>query len=170
MKMPNYFIENQNTDYNPHDDLSPEESASIIIGHVIDGIEIARRHNLPDIIIDFIRTHHGTSKTQYFLYNYKQENPDQVIDESMFQYPGPVPYSKETAVLMMADSVEAASRSLKTYDGESIEKLVNSIIDTQVKEEQFIMSDITYKDVTMIKKMFKKKLMSMYHVRVEYPE
>ncbi len=170
MNMPNYFIENQNTDYNPHEDLSPEESANIIIGHVINGIEIARRNKLPDIIVDFIRTHHGTSKTQYFLYQYKQENPDEEIDESIFQYPGPDPYSKETAVLMMADSVEAASRSLKTYDGESIEKLVNEIIDTQVKEEQFIMSDITYKDVTLIKKLFKKKLMSMYHVRVEYPE
>ncbi|MCB0803721.1 MAG: HDIG domain-containing protein [Flavobacteriales bacterium] len=170
MNMPNYFIENQNTDYNPHEDLSPEESASIIIGHVINGIEIARRNKLPDIIIDFIRTHHGTTKTQYFLYQYKKENPDEKIDESMFQYPGPIPYSKETAVLMMADSVEAASRSLKTYDGESIGNLVNTIIDSQVAEEQFILSDITYKDVTLIKKMFKKKLMSMYHVRVEYPE
>lgn len=169
MNMPNYFIENQNSDYNPHEDLSAEESASIIIGHVINGIEIARRNNLPDIIIDFIRTHHGTTKTQYFLMEYKKDRIEESIDESIFQYPGPIPYSKETAVLMMADSVEAASRSLKSYDGESIGNLVNSIIDMQVKEEQFILSDITYKDVTLIKKMFKKKLMSIYHVRVEYP-
>ncbi len=170
MNMPNYFIENQNSDYNPHVELSSEESASIIIEHVIRGIEIARRYKLPDIITDFIRTHHGTTKTQYFLKVYKNENPEEEIDESLFQYPGPIPYSKETAVLMMADSVEAASRSLPQYDGESIEKLVNSIIDHQIAEEQFAVADITFKDINQIKKMFKKKLMSIYHVRVEYPD
>lgn len=170
MNMPNYFIENQNTDYNPHDDLSPEESAKVIIDHVIHGIEMAKKHNLPDIIIDFIRTHHGTSKTQYFLKNYKNEQNEQEVDESIFQYPGPTPYSKETAVLMMADSVEAASRSLKSYDGESIETLVNGIIDAQVAELQFINSNITFSDISQIKKIFKRKLMNIYHVRVEYPE
>ncbi len=170
MNMPNYFIENQNSDYNPHADLSPEESAEIIVGHVIDGIEIARRNKLPDIIIDFIRTHHGTTKTQYFLKQFRQENPEADIDESVFQYPGPIPYSKETAVLMMADSVEAASRSLKKYDADSISNLVNGIINYQVAEQQFVQADITYKDVTLLKKMFIKKLMSIYHVRVEYPE
>lgn len=170
MNMPNFFIENQNSDYNPHQDLAPEESASIIIDHVINGIELARRNKLPDIIIDFIRTHHGTTKTQYFYHQFKKENPDVEIDDKKFTYPGPIPYSKETAVLMMADAVEAASRSLKQYDGSSIEKLVNAIIDGQVSENQFVMSDITYKDVTLIKKMFKKNLMNIYHVRVEYPE
>jgi putative nucleotidyltransferase with HDIG domain len=170
MGMPNYFIENQNSDYNPHDELSPEESAAIIIEHVINGIEIARRFKLPDIIIDFIRTHHGTTRTAYFFHKYKEENPDQEIDESMFRYPGPEPYSKETAVLMMADSVEAASRSLKNYDGKAIENLINSIIDSQIEEEQFSMAEITFKDISHIKKIFKKKLMSIYHVRVEYPE
>ncbi len=170
MNMPNYFIENQNTDHNPHDDLSPEESAKIIIDHVLDGIEMAQKHKLPDIIIDFIRTHHGTTKTQYFLRNYKKDNPEAEIDETKFQYPGPTPYSKETAVLMMADSVEAASRSLSSYDGESIEKLVNAIIDHQIEEQQFINSNITFKDITQIKRIFKRKLMNIYHVRVEYPE
>jgi len=170
MNMPNYFIENQNPNYNPHTELSPEESASIIIEHVIRGIEIARRYKLPEIIVDFIRTHHGTTRPEYFYRLYKEENPEEVIDDKKFQYPGPVPYSKETAVLMMADSVEAASRSLSKYDGESIEKLVNSIIDHQINENQFDFADITFKDINQIKKMFKKKLMSIYHVRVEYPE
>lgn len=170
MHNPNYFIENQNSDYNPHDELTPEESASIIIEHVIRGIEMARRYNLPDIIIDFIRTHHGTSRTLYFYRQHKEQNPEMEIDESKFRYPGPIPYSKETAVLMMADSVEAASRSLASYDRQSIENLVDGIIDMQIKEEQFVTASITFKDITEIKKIFKKKLMSIYHVRVEYPE
>lgn len=170
MNMPNYFIENQNTDYNPHDELSPEESAQVIIEHVTKGIELAKKNNLPDILIDFIRTHHGTSKTQYFLKNYKSDHVGEEIDERLFQYPGPKPYSKETAVLMMADSVEAASRSLKSYDGESIEKLVSGIIDAQVADQQFSNSNITFSDISLIKKIFKRKLMNIYHVRVEYPE
>jgi putative nucleotidyltransferase with HDIG domain len=170
MNMPNYFIENQNSDYNPHDELPPEESSKIIIEHVILGIEMARRYKLPDILIDFIRTHHGTTKTQYFLRKYKEEHPDEEIDERKFQYPGPIPYSKETAILMMADSVEAASRSLSSYDGKGIENLIDNIIDNQIKEEQFAMANITFRDITTIKKIFKKKLMSIYHVRVEYPD
>lgn len=170
MNMPNYFIENQNSDYNPHDELAPEESAAIIIEHVLLGIEMARRYKLPDIIIDFIRTHHGTNKTRFFYKKYMEEHPDEDFDHSIFQYPGPIPYSKETAILMMADSVEAASRSLSSYDGEGIESLVNNIINSQIKEDQFIMSNITFSDITTTKKIFKKKLMSIYHVRVEYPE
>ena len=171
MSNPNYFIENQNSDYNPHDELDPQESAGIIIDHVISGIELARRNNLPDIIIDFIRTHHGTTRTEYFYRVYKEQKPEINKEEtSSFQYPGPIPYSKETAVLMMADSVEAASRSMKNYDGESIENLINSIIDNQIKEGQFERSNITFSDITQIKKMFKKRLMSIYHVRLEYPE
>jgi putative nucleotidyltransferase with HDIG domain len=170
MNMPNYFIENQNSDYNPHEELEPEESAALIIEHVIRGIEMARRYKLPDIITDFIRTHHGTTKTMYFFHQYKEQNPDIEIDEDKFRYPGPIPYSKETAVLMMADSVEAASRSLPKYDGNSIQKLVDGIIDLQISEGQFATANITFKDITEIKKIFKKKLMSIYHVRVEYPE
>lgn len=170
MNMPNYFIENQNSDYNPHDELPAEESSKIITEHVILGIEMARRYKLPDILIDFIRTHHGTTKTQYFLRKYKEEHPEEDVDERKFQYPGPIPYSKETAILMMADSVEAASRSLSSYDGKGIENLIDHIIDNQIREEQFAMANITFRDITTIKKIFKKKLMSIYHVRVEYPD
>ena len=168
MLAPAYFIENQ-SGINPHDELGYEESADIIINHVIKGIELAKQHNLPEQIIDFIRTHHGTTKTQYFLRMHKNENPEN-IDETIFQYPGPIPYSKETAVLMMADSVEAASRSLKVYDNDSITGLVEKIINSQVNENQFINTNITFKDVTAIKKMFIKKLMNIYHVRIEYPK
>jgi len=170
MVSPAYFIENQTSGVNPHDELSYEESAKVIINHVIHGIELAKKHNLPEQIIDFIRTHHGTTKTQYFLRMFHKENPGIELDESIFQYPGPIPYSKETAALMMADSVEAASRSLKKYDLDSITQLVEGIIDYQVKENQFVNTDITFSDVTTIKKMFIKKLMNIYHVRIEYPK
>jgi hypothetical protein len=169
MNAPAYFIENQ-SGVNPHDELGYEESASIIINHVINGIELAKKHNLPEQIIDFIRTHHGTTKTQYFLKMYLADNPDENIDEDLFQYPGPTPYSKETAALMMADSVEAASRSLKVYNNETITKLVNGVIDYQVNENQFVNTNITFRDITLIKKMFVKKLMNIYHVRIEYPK
>lgn len=168
--MPVYFIENQATGMNPHDELSFEESASIIISHVVRGIEKARAYKLPDIVIDFIRTHHGTTNTGYFLSRYKLNNPEEVVDEELFRYPGPIPYSKETAVLMMADAVEASSRSLPAYDSDSIDELVERIIDNQAEQHQFDNSDITLKDITAIKKIFKKKLRSIYHVRVEYPK
>ena len=170
MLAPAYFIENQSSGLNPHDELGYEESAEIIINHVIKGIELAKQHKLPEQIIDFIRTHHGTNKTQYFLRMYKADHPDEEIPADLFQYPGPIPYSKETAVLMMADSVEAASRSLKTYDNDSITQLVSNIINAQVNENQFINTDITFNDVNVIKKMFIKKLMNIYHVRIEYPK
>lgn len=163
-----YFIENQATGMNPHDELSFEESASIIIKHVVRGVEKAKAHKLPDIVIDFIRTHHGTTNTGYFLTMFKKLNPDDEVDEELFRYPGPIPYSKETAVLMMADAVEASSRSLPTYDSETIDALVERIIEGQADQHQFDNSDITLKDITAIKKIFKKKLRSIYHVRVAY--
>lgn len=169
MEMPMYFIENQASGMNPHDEMNFEESAAMIISHVIKGIEIARKNNLPEQIIDFIRTHHGTTITAYFYRSYQKAFPEEKIDESKFHYPGPIPFSKETAVLMMADSVEAASRSLKKYDVESIDNLVESIINTQIEQNQFMNSDITFKDINTLKKIFKKKLMNIYHVRVEYP-
>jgi putative nucleotidyltransferase with HDIG domain len=167
---PQYFIENQVHGYNPHDELSNEESAEIIINHVIDGIEMARKSKLPDVIIDFIRTHHGITRVEYFYRLFLQENPDQEVDESLFTYPGPKPYSKETAVLMMADGVEAASRSLKKYDRESIESLVNTMIDNNIKSGQFENADINFKDIKRIKKIFIKMLLNIYHVRIEYPK
>ncbi|MBC7411657.1 MAG: HDIG domain-containing protein [Bacteroidia bacterium] len=166
---PVYFIENQTTGVNPHDDISSEESATIITGHVKAGIELAKKNNLPDRIIDFIRTHHGTSKVQYFYQSYLKIHPDEKIDETLFQYPGPIPFSKETAVLMMADSVEASSRSLKQYNAETISALVNKIINKQIDDEQFINSDITFKNISTIKKIFIKKLLNIYHLRIEYP-
>ncbi|HEY0029622.1 MAG TPA: HDIG domain-containing protein [Bacteroidia bacterium] len=169
MEMPMYFIENQASGMNPHDEMSFDESAAIIISHVIKGIEIAKRNNLPEQIIDFIRTHHGTTITAYFYRSYKKAFPEEQIDESKFHYPGPIPFSKETAVLMMADSVEAASRSLKKYDMETIDNLVESIITTQIEQNQYMNSDITFRDINTLKKIFKKKLMNVYHVRVEYP-
>lgn len=166
---PVYFIENQTTGVNPHDDINSEESASIITGHVKAGIELAKKNNLPDRIIDFIRTHHGTSKVQYFYQSYINVHPDEEVDETLFQYPGPIPFSKETAVLMMADSVEASSRSLKQYNAETIDALVDKVINRQIEDQQFINSDITFKNISTIKKIFKKKLLNIYHLRIEYP-
>ncbi|MCK4568666.1 MAG: HDIG domain-containing protein [Bacteroidales bacterium] len=170
MDMPMYFVENQSTGVNPHDDLTNEESARIIISHVIKGVEKAKRHKLPEQIIDFIRTHHGTRKVEYFYTLYKKETPEDEVDKSEFTYPGPIPFSRETAVVMMADSVEAASRSLKEHKPQNINELVENIINRQVDTNQFINADITFKDITRIKKIFKKKLMTIYHVRIEYPE
>lgn len=169
MEMPMYFIENQANGINPHEDLNYDESAAIIIGHVIKGIEIAKKNNLPEQIIDFIRTHHGTTITAYFYRSFQKAFPDELIDIEKFRYPGPIPFSKETAVLMMADSVEAASRSLKKYDVESIDSIVDLIVNTQIEQNQFMNSDITFKDIYTLKKIFKKKLMNVYHLRVEYP-
>lgn len=168
MDNPLYFIENQTSGINPHNELDFEESAEIIISHVKKGVEKAKKRNLPDSVIDFIRTHHGDSVVQYFYRSYLKHFPEEIVDEKKFRYPGPRPYSKETAVLMMADSVEAASRSLAKKDAESIENLVDSIIDYQIKEQQFINADITFKDITKIKKIFKKKLQNIYHTRIEY--
>ncbi len=170
MDMPMYFIENQSAGVNPHNELSFEDSAAIITGHVTKGIEIAKENNLPDQLIDFIRTHHGTTKAQYFYQSFLKNFPDEEIDVSVFQYPGPIPFSKETAVLMMSDSVEAASRSLKHYDADSLEKLVDRVIDSQIAQNQFANADITFKNITVIKRIFKKKLSNIYHLRIEYPQ
>lgn len=169
MESPMYYIENQASGVNPHEDLSFEESAGIVIGHVIKGIEIAKKYNLPEQIIDFIRTHHGTTTTAYFYRSFQKAFPEEKINEEKFHYPGPIPFSKESAVLMMADSVEAASRSLKKYDAENIDNLVELIITKQIEQNQFLNADITFKNINTIKKIFKKKLMNVYHVRVEYP-
>jgi len=168
MKNPQFFIENQSTGINPHDDLSFEESAEIIIEHVKNGITIAKANNLPDELIDFIRTHHGTSMVQYFYKQYVASFPDELEAGEKFTYPGPKPFSRETAVLMMADAVEAAARSLKQPTAEIIDHLVENIINKQIDEEQFVNADITLKAITQIKKLFKKKLQSIHHVRVVY--
>jgi putative nucleotidyltransferase with HDIG domain len=170
MENPMYFIENQVTGVNPHDELTFEESARIIIGHVIKGIEKAKKAKLPEQIIDFLRTHHGTGTVGYFYTMQQRENPEEEIDIRNFSYPGPIPFSKETSVVMMADSVEAASRSLKVIDEETINNLVETIINKQVDTGQFTNSDITLRDITKIKKILKRKLMNIYHIRIEYPK
>ena len=165
---PTDFTENQATGINSHDDLSPKESARIIIDHVLNGIELARKYNLPDRVIDFIRTHHGTSTVQYFYFKEKEKNEDAAIED--FQYPGPLPFSKETAILMMADSVEAASKSLKNPTSTLIDAFVEKIIKKQMDEDQYLNADITFKEIQQIKKVLKKKLNNIYHLRIEYPE
>jgi hypothetical protein len=170
MVNPMYFTENQTTEVNAHYELSPADSAKIIIDHVIKGVEIAKKYNLPDRIIDFIRTHHGTSTTYYFLMKEKELNPDMEVDLKKFQYPGPNPFSKETAILMMCDAAEAASKSLKAPTAQSISDLIDKIIEKQMSANQFLNSDITFKEIETIKKVIKKKLLNMYHLRIEYPE
>jgi putative nucleotidyltransferase with HDIG domain len=170
MNEPQFFIENQLPDNNPHDDLEPEESAYIIINHVLKGIEMCREHKIPFDIIQFIQTHHGTSSVQFFLKRAKEkaEQKGIEIDENQFSYPGPKPKTKEHAILMMADSVEAASRSLKKFDKESMDKLVDGLIEYQKNEGQFDNAAITLKDITAAKRALKIALHGIYHQRISY--
>lgn len=169
MVNPAFFTENQ-SGFNPHKSLSYEQSAQVIISHITDGLKLAEKHNLPKVIKDFISTHHGRGLTKYFYISYKNEHPDEEVDQEKFRYPGPNPFTKEQAVLMMADSVEAASRSLPEYTEESISTLVDKIIDTQVSEGYFKECPITFKDIATVKALFKEKLKTMYHTRISYPE
>ena len=169
MVNPAFFTENQ-SGVNPHKSLSYEQSAQVIISHITDGLKLAEKHNLPKVIKDFISTHHGRGLTKYFYISYKNEHPDEEVDQEKFRYPGPNPFTKEQAVLMMADSVEAASRSLPEYTEESISTLVDKIIDTQVSEGYFKECPITFKDIAKVKALFKEKLKTMYHTRISYPE
>jgi hypothetical protein len=169
MANPAFFTENQ-SGVNPHKSLSYEQSAQIIISHVTDGLKLAEKHNLPKVIKDFISTHHGLGLTKYFYVSSQNEHPDVKIDPELFRYPGPNPFTKEQAILMMADSVEAASRSLSEYTEESISQLVDKIIDTQVSEGYFKECPITFKDIANVKTLFKEKLKTMYHTRISYPE
>ena len=168
LKNPRYFIENQSSNFNPHDDIEFDKSASIIINHVFDGIEIAKENKLPDELIDFIRTHHGTTTVEYFYKQYITNFPDEELDRKDFTYPGPKPFSKETAILMMADSAEAAARSIKNPTAENIDNLVESVINKQLNEDQFSDADITLKEITKLKNLFKKKLVNIHHQRIEY--
>ena len=168
MNNPTFFTENQITTVNPHDELTPLDSAKIILAHVIDGIEIARKNNIPDRIIDFIRCHHGTTLVYYFYK--KQQQLEGVVNEQDFRYPGPIPFSRETAILMMADSIEAASKSLKNPTFLIIDEFVDKIIGSQMNANQFLNANITLKEIESIKKILKQKLTNIYHLRVEYPE
>jgi len=165
---PQYFIENQNTSLSPHDKLPYEQSAQIIIKHVHKGIEITRRHQLPESVIDFIRTHHGNTRVDFFYQSFLKNSPEKFVDENIFRYPGPIPFSKETGVLMLADSVEAASRSIKNPDAQNINDLVERIINYKLEQNQLDNCDLTLKDLETIKLIFKTMLMSIYHVRIDY--
>ena len=170
MSNPLYFTENQNGNLNPHNDLSYIESAQRVISHVTEGVKIAEKAGLPKEIIDFIRTHHGRGKAKYFYNSYKNQYPDKPVDESLFMYPGPNPFSKETAIVMMADSVEAASRSLKEHTEEGIKQLVNKIIDGQITDGLLRNTPLTFRDVESVKQVFIEKLKIMYHTRISYPD
>ena len=169
MVNPAFFTENQ-SGVNPHKSINYEQSAQVIISHITDGLKLAEKHNLPKVIKDFISTHHGRGLTKYFYISYKNEHPDEEVDAEKFRYPGPNPFTKEQAILMMADSVEAASRSLPEYTEESIGTLVDKIIDAQVAEGFFKECPITFKDIALVKALFKEKLKTMYHTRISYPE
>jgi putative nucleotidyltransferase with HDIG domain len=167
---PAFFTENQAPGMNPHQGLPFEESARIIIDHVPMGVKRGHKIGLPQQIIDFIETHHGTSTPKYFYNSWKNANPDKEIDSAAFSYPGPNPFTKETAILMMADTVEAASRSLPEYTEESIRKLVTKLIDSQMEEKLFHKAPITFQEVDRIKELFIEKLQTIYHSRIAYPE
>ena len=170
MEHPAFFTENQSGGINPHKRLKYEQSAKVVINHVIDGLKLAEKHNLPKVIKDFICTHHGKGVTKYFYISWKNEHPNEEIEEALFTYPGPNPFTKEHAILMMADAVEAASRSLSEYTEESISNLVDKIIDTQVSDEFFKECPITFLDIATAKAVFKEKLKIIYHTRISYPE
>ncbi|WP_316799829.1 HDIG domain-containing metalloprotein [Pedobacter frigidisoli] len=167
---PQYFIENQNTAISPHDKLPYEQSAQIIIQHVHKGIEILRKNQMPEVIIDFIRTHHGNTRVDYFYQSFLKNTPEKFVDENIFRYPGPIPFSKEQGVLMLADSVEAASRSLKNPDAQNINDIVERIINYKLEQNQLDDCDLTLKDIETIKLIFKTMLMSIYHVRIDYQQ
>ena len=166
---PVFFTENQ-TNINPHNQLAFDQSAQIIIGHVTEGMKMAEKEGLPKAVTNFIRTHHGRGKTKYFYNSYRNKYPDQPVDDKLFTYPGPNPFTKETAILMMADSVEAASRSLKEHTEENIVGLVNHIIDSQIADGLLRNAPLTFKDVEDVKAVFIEKLKTMYHTRISYPD
>ncbi len=165
-----YFTENQTVGMNPHNDLSNEESATLIIGHVEKGVELARRHKVPEQVIDFIRTHHGTTKTGYFYQKQLNSHPDGNINHQAFAYKGPLPMTKETAVVMLADSIEAASRSLLVKNSDNIRNLVENIFRQKIEMGQLEFAPLTFKDIRILKELFHEKLINIYHVRINYPE
>lgn len=167
---PGYFIENQHPGHNPLLECDPKEAVRIIKSHVTDGEELARKHHLPEMIIHFITTHHGTSLVRYFYNNYVNAHPDEQVNRLEFQYPGPKPSTKEAAILMMADAVEARSRSLKEFSEEEIYEMVDTMIDTQIADGQFAETPLSFKDVEDIREVFKLRLLAINHHRIAYPK
>lgn len=166
---PSFFIENQEIGMNPHDQISYVKSAEIIIDHVKNGIKTAKKYKLPPGIVEFIATHHGTSKAKYFYLKQQQENPDKIINESDFAYPGPLPRSREAAVVMLIDGIEAASRSMKEKTFSNFKTLIDNMIEQKIRERQLDNSDLTFADIDKIKEILLHKLVNIYHVRIEYP-
>ena len=169
MRNPIYFTENQTSGFNPHGELDYAESAQIITSHVTDGLDLARHYHLPAEVQDFIRTHHGTTYTGYFFAKEQERHPDGNFDVSLFRYPGPRPYSRETAVVMIVDTVEAACRSMKEHTKENTDRMVDNLIDGKIQASQLDNCPLSYGDIAQIRKILKNKMMSIYHVRVEYP-
>jgi len=167
---PAFFIENQDIGINPHDQLSYLKSAEIIIEHVDKGVKMAKKHKLPESLIEFIATHHGTTKAKYFYLKHQEDNQGIAVDESSFAYPGPLPRSKEAAVVMLADGIEAASRSLKEKTADNLKDLINNMIDQKIKDNQLVESELTFRDIKIIKETLLNKLLNIYHVRIEYPK
>ena len=166
---PQYFTENQSSTTSPHEELSYLESAEIIIGHINDGIELAKKYKLPDIVIDFIRTHHGTSRVEYFYRKYKEDHPD--TDQfDQFHYPGPKPFSKETAIVMMSDAVEASTRSIPDKTEQNLSEMIDKVIGHQLSTGQYNNAEITMKEINTIREAFKRFIRGVYHVRISYPE
>lgn len=170
MGLPHYFTENQHHMPNPHKDLQIDKSVEIIAGHVKYGIELAKKHKLPKPIIEFIETHHGTSTMLYFYKTYKNEHPGEIINQDNFKYKGKIPSSKETAIVMLADSIEAASRSLKDFSDESLQKTIDNIIENKLNEHQLDHAPLTFQEITFAKDIFKKRLINIYHNRISYPQ
>jgi putative nucleotidyltransferase with HDIG domain len=167
---PKYFIENKSDEINPHEKLNPKQSSRLIINHVKNGVVLAKNYKLPVQIIDFIKTHHGTTVAYFFYKKYLDQYPAETGAEKAFKYPGPKPFSKETAIVMMADAVEASSRSLGNYTEESISELVERIIYLQEQDGQFSDVPLTFKDMSDVKNVFKKRLSNIFHARIAYPE
>lgn len=166
----NFFIENQVVGMNPHDRLDFQKSAEVIIDHVKNGVRMAQKHKLPGPIIEFIATHHGTTKAKYFYLKHKEEHPDEKVDEKIFIYPGPLPQSKEAAVVMLVDGIEAASRSMKEKTADSFRELIHKMIDQKIEDRQLDESSLTFKDIKTIKEILLQKLLNIYHIRIEYPK
>ena len=170
MKNPQYFIENQEGGKNPLLEMSYEDAAKAVVSHIADGVAIAKKYRLPDQIVGFITTHQGRTKTKYFYNSYVNANPGITPDENVFMYPGPIPFSKETAILMMADAVEARSRTLGEYTEKSISEMVENMIDSQIADGQLKDAPISFRDVETVKKVFTEKIKNIYHNRITYPE
>jgi cyclic-di-AMP phosphodiesterase PgpH len=167
---PEFFIENQAVGMNPHDKLNHLKSAEVIIDHVKNGVKMAKKHKLPDALTEFIATHHGTTKAQYFYLKHQEENPDEKVNEEQFIYPGPLPHSKEAAVVMLIDGIEAASRSLKDKTLENLKEVIDNMIDHKIRDRQLEESELTFRDIKIIKETLLNKLKNIYHVRIEYPK